>query len=163
MKEFALLINGALIYKQEQLEVINPATEQVFASAPRANEDDLNQAVVAARSAANAWALTDIETRQAMLNKIADAIHANSEALTHALTSEQGKPLEAAAMEIQYAEAFIRYFATLSLAPEVLLDDENQRIEISRKPLGVVAATIPWNYPLLNPWVSTTIRFKQLN
>ena len=59
MKEFALLVNGALIYKQEQLEVINPATEQVFASAPRANEDDLNQAVVAARSAANAWALTD--------------------------------------------------------------------------------------------------------
>ncbi|MEH6636703.1 MAG: aldehyde dehydrogenase family protein [Halioglobus sp.] len=45
----------------------------------------------------------------------------------------------------------------------VLLVDENQRIEISRKPLGVVAATIPWNYPLLNPWVSTTIRFKQLN
>ena len=66
-------------------------------------------------------------------------------------------------MEIQYAEAFICYFATPSLAPEVLLDDENQRIEISRKPLGVVAATIPWNYPLLNPWVSTTIRFKQLN
>ncbi|MEH6636701.1 MAG: aldehyde dehydrogenase family protein [Halioglobus sp.] len=149
MKEFALLINGALIYKQEQLEVINPATEQVFASAPRANEDDLNQAVVAARNAANSWALTDIETRQAMLNKIADAIHANTEALTHALTSEQGKPLEAAAMEIQYAEAFIRYFATLSLEPEVLLDDENQRIEISRKPLGVVAAIIPWNYPLL--------------
>ena len=45
----------------------------------------------------------------------------------------------------------------------VLLDDKNQRIEISRKPLGIVAATIPWNYPLLNPWVSTTIRFKQLN
>ena len=65
------------------------------------------------------------------------------------LTLEQGKPLADACGEIQITAAFFRHTAELSLEVETIEDSHRRRIEIHRKPLGVVAAIIPWNFPLM--------------
>lgn len=144
-----LLINGELVNTGYMLDVINPATEQVFAQVGRATEESLDQAVTAAKIAAKSWGTTPINARKSLLNEIADCIHNNIEPLAKVLTKEQGKPLAAATMEVQFAEMFCRYFTSLDLAPEVLFDNDEQRVEIQRKPVGVVAGIIPWNFPFL--------------
>ena len=65
------------------------------------------------------------------------------------LTSEQGKPLGDASMEVSGAGVWFKYFADLELPREVIQDDENALIEVLRRPLGVVAAITPWNFPLI--------------
>lgn len=149
MHNHGLLINGELHKTQHLLEVINPATEEVFVKVPRASKDELEQAVSAAKSASKLWGATNIETRRSLLTKVADAIHENIEPLAKALTQEQGKPLEAATMEIHFAEIFCRHVLSLDLPVEVLNEDDVQRVEIHRKSLGVVAGIIPWNFPFL--------------
>ena len=65
------------------------------------------------------------------------------------LTREQGKPLNTAMMEVFGAAMWFSYFAGLEVHPEVLQDDGEKRIQIVRKPLGVVAAITPWNFPVV--------------
>ena len=65
------------------------------------------------------------------------------------LSREQGKPLTAATGEVIGASVWFSYFAKLQLDPEILLDDDKKRIQVVRKPLGVVAAITPWNFPLI--------------
>ena len=65
------------------------------------------------------------------------------------LTQEQGKPLNNAMMEVYGAAMWFSYFAGLDIHPEVLQDDAEKRIQIVRKPLGVVAAITPWNFPVV--------------
>src|SRR5262249_29420277 len=61
---------------------------------------------------------------------------------------EQGKPLPQALWEVARSIAALRYFATLDLPPEVLKEDATQKVVRQRKPLGVVAAITPWNFPV---------------
>ena len=149
MSEYSLLIDGQLTAGASTIDVINPANETVLAQCPVANKDQLNQAVAAANKAFPAWSQTPIAERQALLVKVADAINANAERITQVLTAEQGKPLEQAAAEVGFAEIFCRHFAQQDLPSEVLLEDDAQRVEIHRKPLGVVAGIMPWNFPFL--------------
>ncbi len=144
-----LLINGELVKTKQLLDVINPATEEVFTQVPRADEDDLNYAVASALVAAKLWRSSTHSQRQTVLDNIADCIHENIDELAKILTQEQGKPLEAATMEIHYAEAFCRYFSTQQLLPEVIEEDDTKRVEVHRKPVGVVAGIVPWNFPFL--------------
>lgn len=145
--EFKLLIGGKLVDGHSTMEVINPATEEVIANCPRANEAQLNEAVASAKSAFPGWAATDISIRRAKLIEIADAIHERSDDLARLLTQEQGKPLPEAMWEIGATVDFFRYFASLDLPVKLLEDNENRRIEEHRKPLGVVGAITPWNFP----------------
>ncbi len=108
-----------------------------------------NEAVAAAKAAFPAWAATDIGARRKIIGQIADLIDANASELARMLTQEQGKPLAEAAAEVGGMAAFFRYFATLDLSMKVIEDSGERRVELHRKPLGVVGAIIPWNYPLL--------------
>src|SRR5262249_46307968 len=65
------------------------------------------------------------------------------------LTQEQGKPLSQAVWEIAQSVGTLRYFATLDLPAEVLKEDATQKVVRQHKPLGVVAAITPWNFPVL--------------
>lgn len=149
MPEYKLLINGRLIDGAGAMDVINPATEEVLASCPRASEAQLDQAVAAAKAAFPAWARTPIEERREAILRLAEAIHADAGPLARLLTQEQGKPLVEAEAEIAYSEAFIRQMATHELPVRVLEDNDNHRVEVQRRPLGVVGAIIPWNFPVL--------------
>mgnify|MGYP001455805864 CR=1 FL=1 len=149
MSEFKLLIDGKLVDGDAQMDVINPATEEPVASCARASKAQLDQAVAAAKAAFPAWSKTTIDERRAVLVKIADAIQANLNDFARLLTQEQGKPLADATGEVFGASAFFRYFASLDLPAKVVQDDASGRIEVRRKPLGVVGAIVPWNFPMI--------------
>ncbi|MFU8814613.1 MAG: aldehyde dehydrogenase family protein [Pseudomonadales bacterium] len=149
MSEYRLLINGELVAGDQVMDVVNPATETVIASCPRASEAQLDAAVAAAKAAFPAWSQTPIDERKRVVNAIADAIEANGAELAQLLTQEQGKPLADATGEVYGMAAFCRYFTSLDLPVRVLEDSTAKRVEAHRKPLGVVAAIVPWNFPLI--------------
>lgn len=149
MSEYKLLINGELVAGDQTMPVVNPATEEVLADCPRASEAQLNQAVAAAKAAFPAWSATSIDDRKAVVNKIADVIEANGQELAQLLVQEQGKPLQDAIGEVFGMAAFCRYFTSLDMPVKVLEDSDGRRVEAHRKPLGVVGAIVPWNFPLI--------------
>ena len=149
MADYRLLIDGALVAGDSEMDVINPATETVLAKAPRASERQLDEAVAAARKAFPGWARTPVAERRAMLVRIAEAIEARTDELGRLLTQEQGKPLAEATAEIAYTAAFFRYFSTLPLEDKLIEDSDTRRVIQQRRPLGVVGAIIPWNFPVL--------------
>src|SRR5262249_52390872 len=85
----------------------------------------------------------------ALLVKLAEALEAKQDEFARLLTEEQGKPLPQAQWEIAQSIAAIRYFATLDLPTEVVKEDATQKVFRQHKPLGVVAAITPWNFPVL--------------
>jgi len=119
------------------------------AQGPRASKGQLDEAVAAAKAAFPAWSRTTMDERRAVLVAIADAIQANVGDLARLLTQEQGKPLADATGEVFGASAFFRYFASLDLPAKVVTDDATSRIEVRRKPLGVVGCIVPWNFPII--------------
>ncbi|MBL8771272.1 MAG: aldehyde dehydrogenase family protein [Phenylobacterium sp.] len=149
MSDYKLLIGGKLVDGDATMNVLNPATEEPVATCPRASKAQLDQAVAAAKAAFPAWSKTSIDERRAVLVKIADAIQGNIAELARLLTQEQGKPLQDAMGEVFGASAFFRYFASLNLDAKVVQDDASGRVEIRRKPLGVVGCIVPWNFPMI--------------
>ena len=147
--DFKLLINGRLVNGASTLGVINPATGRIFATAPRANRGELDQAVATAKAAFPAWSAQPLRQRATLLVKLAEALEADQDDFARLLTREQGKPLLQAQFEITYSIATLRYFATLDLPLELLDEDATQKVVRQRKPLGVVAAITPWNLPML--------------
>jgi acyl-CoA reductase-like NAD-dependent aldehyde dehydrogenase len=149
MERFNLLIDGKMVAGDQTMKVINPATEEAIADCPRASVAQLNQAVAAAKAAFPAWAATPIGERRKAIAQIADVIEQNSGELARLLTQEQGKPIADATVEVMGMAGFFRYFATLDLPVRVIEDSAGRKVEAHRRPLGVVGAIIPWNYPLL--------------
>ena len=149
MSDPKLLINGALRDGVRTMDVINPATGDAFAACPLADEALLDEAVAAARAAFPAWSARPIEERAALLTALADALQGRAGEFSQLLTREQGKPLDQAGMEVMGAAFTLRAFAAMRLEPVLLKDDEKGKIVELRKPLGVVGAITPWNFPLM--------------
>ena len=149
MNEFSLLIRGKLMRGAATLEVINPVTEEILATAPRADHVQLDKAVAAAKAAFPAWAATPLRERAALLVKLADALQTRHGEFARLLTEEQGKPLPNAMGEGARAVGMIRYFASLDLPLKLLKEDATQKVVQQRTPLGVVAAITPWNFPMI--------------
>ncbi|GLZ35214.1 aldehyde dehydrogenase [Lentzea sp. NBRC 105346] len=124
------------------LAVENPATGQVFDHVPDQGPPDVDAAVRVATAAWTSWRSTD---RTPFLQACAAAI---TTGLARMLTLEQGKPLREAEAELTRAKARFQYFADLVVEPLVLTDNEHERIEVRRRPLGPVAAITPWNFPV---------------
>jgi len=147
--DYKLLIDGQLVGGPSRLDVVNPATDAVFAACARADEAQLNAAVAAAKRAFPGWANRSWAERAVYLNALADGIEARLEEFARLLTSEQGKPLAQARGEIGGAAAAFRYFAAQELTDETLVDEDGSLIVESYAPLGVVAAITPWNFPMI--------------
>jgi acyl-CoA reductase-like NAD-dependent aldehyde dehydrogenase len=115
----------------------------------RASRAQLDDAVAAAKAAFPAWRKTTMEERRAVLNRIADVIDANADELARLLTLEQGKPLAHSKIEAARTAGAYRQVAALQLDSSLLEDGKSRRVEMQRRPLGVVAAIVPWNFPLV--------------
>jgi len=142
------LINGKLIRTPAQMDIINPATEMAFATVFPVSSADMNNAIETAKEAFEGWSKTSLAERQELLHQIADIIDQNKDTLARALTQEQGKVLREAIGEIELAVLYCRHVTGMHIPCEILQDDVHQRVEAHQKPLGVVAAIIPWNYPI---------------
>ncbi|MFJ3055017.1 aldehyde dehydrogenase family protein [Herbaspirillum sp. NPDC087042] len=151
------IIGGQLRTAERLLDSRNPANGEVMGRFPQSDAIEVAAAVAAARNAQPAWAALDLEQRRAALHRVADAIAANAEWLATLVTQEQGRPLggvgpdqvPGSRFELWGCEAWTRATASLTLAPEVVFEDETRRDELHRKPFGVVAAIAPWNWPLM--------------
>jgi acyl-CoA reductase-like NAD-dependent aldehyde dehydrogenase len=107
----------------------------------------LESAVAAASRAFLDWRRDDAARRE-YLRRAAARLEAEAPRLGPILTQEQGKPRNDAVMEIGIAANWLRYYADLETSSEVIQDDEYARIEVTRAPLGPVAAITPWNVPI---------------
>ncbi len=144
-----MLINGAMVDGAHTLDVINPATGQTFATISRADANQMEEAIAAAKAAAPAWAALSWAERGEYMSKLADAIEAEKDDFTRLMVQEQGKPMKQAAGEIMGGIFQLRHYAAQRMEPVILKEADNVRIVEHRTPLGVVAAITPWNYPFL--------------
>src|SRR5437016_12898931 len=129
-----------------------PVNGQTFCEVARGTAEDVERALDAAHAAAPGWARTPAAERAGVLNKIADRMEANLEALAVAESWENGKPVrEALAADIPLAVDHFRYFAGPVRPQEGTLSeiDEDTVAYHFHEPLGVVAQIIPWNFPIL--------------
>jgi acyl-CoA reductase-like NAD-dependent aldehyde dehydrogenase len=148
MTPFTMTIDGKAVAGQASFDVINPATGRPFAKAPECTRDELDAAMHSAAAAFRPWSRDEARRRQALLD-CAAAIQKSAAELAPILTQEQGKPLAKAGEEIMGAAIWFQYTSTLQIPVEVLQDSPTSRIEVRRRPYGVVGAITPWNFPLV--------------
>ncbi|WP_029040533.1 aldehyde dehydrogenase family protein [Cucumibacter marinus] len=151
MADYALTINGQPLATEKTFAVKNPATGEIVGNAPAATMADLDKAVAAAKTAFETWSVTSDEERSKACMAVADVLEQNAEELAQILTAEQGKTLNGAGsrFEVGGAVAWTRYNASISLGVEVIQDDNEAKVEVYHKPLGVVGSIPPWNWPLM--------------
>ncbi|WP_203715331.1 aldehyde dehydrogenase family protein [Asanoa siamensis] len=143
-----MTIGGAAVSGRSSFEVVNPTDEALIAYAPECTREQLDHAVLAARTAARTWAAVPFAQRRRLLHEMADVIDAHVDELGRLVTAEQGKPSAVAAAEVAGLAYWLRETAALTL-PETVNEDSGERLSVTRRvPLGVVAAITPWNYPM---------------
>jgi acyl-CoA reductase-like NAD-dependent aldehyde dehydrogenase len=142
-----MTIGGEAVPTAATFDVVNPATGRALAAAPDCTEEQLDAAMESAAKAYRDWR-SDEGVRRDALRTVADVLESSVDDLAPLLTAEQGKPLRDAKREVRGAALWCRYFAGLEVPREVIQDDERALVEVLRKPLGVVAAITPWNFPV---------------
>lgn len=142
-------IDGESVASAASLPVIDPASAAAFARVPDCTREQLDAAVAAAQRAFVTWSDEAQDERRRLVNTFIERVVADADTLAPLITQEQGKPLAKARSEINSAVFFSRGYAAVDLAPEILRDTPQQRVELRRRPLGVVGAITAWNYPVL--------------
>lgn len=151
MHDFNLTIDGRAYRTAARFDVINPATGKPAGTAPNATAADLDAAVAAAKAAFATWSQTSDADRQAACGAVAAVLGDHAEELAALITAEQGKPLNGlgSRWEMGGAQAWAGFTAGLSIPVKVIQDDNAGRVELHRKPLGVVGSITPWNFPVM--------------
>lgn len=133
------------------IENVNPATGQVYSQTPASAKEDVAQAVAAAKAAFPEWSVSSPEYRFKLLNRIAELIENNLEALALAETNDNGKPLWLSKkVDIPRAAENFRFFATglMHFSSESHGMQDKAINYTLRSPIGVVGCISPWNLPL---------------
>ncbi|KAI0972119.1 aldehyde dehydrogenase [Xylaria arbuscula] len=146
-------INGQWVEAKsgKRFDIIDPGHNEVFATAPDMAAEDVDAAVQAAQEAFKVYRTYTPRARANLLAKFDDLIREYQDTLAHILVYETGKPLAEAYGEIQYATTFTRWFAAEAeriqgtTFPAAI---PGRRIVTIKQPLGVVAALVPWNFPI---------------
>jgi acyl-CoA reductase-like NAD-dependent aldehyde dehydrogenase len=148
---YKLVICGETAGTKDHFEVHNPATGEIVGLAPKATAADLDRAIDCATEAFKQWSKTPDDVRKNICHAAGKKIEEHAEELARLLTMEQGKPLNGlgSRFEISGAQAWTHYTADLTLPVKVLQDDNEGRVELHRKPIGVVGSITPWNWPVL--------------
>jgi phenylacetaldehyde dehydrogenase len=129
----------------------DPATGEVVGRVAEPGVVELDAAIEAASASQPAWAALGHAERRTLLNRAADAVEANAEALAELLSREQGKPLNGpnARFEVGACAAWLRATASLELEPETIVEEDGTYAQLFYRPLGVVGAIGPWNWPMM--------------
>ncbi|MFB7608802.1 aldehyde dehydrogenase family protein [Streptomyces gardneri] len=130
-----------------RFSVVDPATGETFDEAPDQQPGELDDVVARARRAWHGWR-ADPAARTAALRGAADAVETAGDDLARLLTREQGKPLAESYAEVARTAARLRYYADLAPRTRRIDDGRPVHSEVRWRPLGPVAAIVPWNFPL---------------
>ncbi|WP_316157162.1 NADP-dependent succinate-semialdehyde dehydrogenase [Cupriavidus sp. BIC8F] len=143
-------IDGRWVDGERRIDVTNPATGERVGQVPQLGADETRQAIEAANRALPAWRARTAKERSALLRKWFELIMASQEDLARIMTAEQGKPIAEARGEIAYAASFVEWFAEEGkrvYGDTIPAPVSNQRIVVTKEPVGVCAAITPWNFP----------------
>lgn len=152
MHTISMYINGAFEEgtSAQWGEVLNPATEATIAREPQASVADVDRAVAAARAAQPAWERLPAIERAGYLRKIAAGVRARADELTDTIVAEGGKTRDLARIEVMFTADYLDYQAEWArrYEGEILQSDRpRENIFMFRRPMGVVAGILPWNFP----------------
>jgi succinate-semialdehyde dehydrogenase/glutarate-semialdehyde dehydrogenase len=148
-----MLIGGQSVgsVSERTYEIRNPATGEVVDSVPRGTAADVHQAVDAAQQAFGVWSQTSAEDRGALIANACERIKEHASEIAQLLTSEQGKTLFEANLEIHHLVHGLEFYAGLASKVRgsyVPLPQKGAYGLVIRQPIGVCAAIVPWNFPL---------------
>lgn len=146
---YLMTINGQLVGSERCAGVINPATEEVIAEVPDASQEQLNQAVAAARRAFTGWAATPLVERQMLVRRVGERIKEHLEDFAVLLTREQGKTLDYARYEMAGSSIWFDEFSKMEPGDTIIEDTPEHLVSVRHVPIGVVGAIVPWNFPVL--------------
>lgn len=148
-----MLVNGERIKGTGgTVEVVNPATEEVIDAVPSASTEQVENAVAAAQASFKSWKKTPAPERGEMMKGLGAWINEHTDDLATTLTREGGKPLVENKDEMGWSAACLDFYAELGRLERgriVPSGEAGQLNLVFKEPYGVVAAIVPWNYPLL--------------
>ncbi|WP_338751837.1 aldehyde dehydrogenase family protein [Bacillus sp. FJAT-52991] len=154
--ELKMYINGEwrLSSNADINQVINPATQDVIATAPRATKEETEEAIRVAKETfdSGVWSETTAQERASFLYKIADKIDEKFEELVELEVMNNGKIKAEAEFDIADAAECFRYYAGLIKAPSgetYSVPEPTMQAMVIREPVGVAGLIVPWNFPLL--------------
>lgn len=146
-----LFVGGEFLRTRcDRLPVVNPATEEVLDTVPRAGAEEVDLAVRNAQAAFRSWSATPAARRGDLMLRAAHHVLDHLEELSRTLTLEQGKPLRESRLEIRRFVETLVHYAGLGrnlrggYVPNL---DEGAYGLVLKRPMGVVAAIVPWNFP----------------
>jgi acyl-CoA reductase-like NAD-dependent aldehyde dehydrogenase len=135
------------------MDVVNPATEETIATVASADKDDVDRAVAAARAAlAGPWGKMSARERGRLVSRLGARLMEKADEVSRLETIHNGKPIsESRNIEIPAAAECFEYFAGWAdkVMGETIPVKGNYLTYTLREPIGVVAAIVPWNFPLL--------------
>jgi len=147
--EYTHTIDGHAETSAKHFDVINPATGVVFASAPDASPEQLDNAVSAAQRVYHSWQRISFAERRTLIEKFSEALESHADQIAEILTREQGKPLSDAKGEVLYSASVIKALCQFEPQPEIIRANDHERVELHYRPFGVVGDITPWNFPIL--------------
>ena len=154
-QDYKMYINGEWINSSsgKKIETLNPETNEVWATVPEANDEDVDFAVQSAQKAFDtSWSKLHPRDRAKYLRLIANELRNNAEHLGKIETIDTGKLFRETKTQANYIAEYYDYFAGLADKVEgtvVPIDKEDMQVTTTRVPIGVVAAIIPWNSQML--------------
>ncbi|MCR9062597.1 MAG: NAD-dependent succinate-semialdehyde dehydrogenase [Cytophagales bacterium] len=131
------------------IETINPATNQVIASYQQLTDKEAAENLIRAEKAFLKWKWTSISERRILMNKAADVLQENKEKYAKVITIEMGKTLKSSIAEVEKCALVCRYYAdnTEKFLEDEFIETDASKSYVTYRPLGVVLAVMPWNFP----------------
>ena len=153
-EKFGQFIDGNWQHSSDKgtYEVINPATEELIGHASKATPQDVERALQSAKKGLEVWKKTAPWQRSYVIRRIADKMREKQDVLAKWMTLEVGKPLAEAKGEINGAADIFEWNAEETkriFGQTVESRFEDTRVQVIYQPIGVVAALVPWNFPII--------------
>jgi len=150
---YGLRIGGDEVLTADRFEAVDPSTGVAWAEVPQATSEHVDRAVQAARRSFASWRRTSPVERQEALWRMADAIEAQPDRWARLLATENGRPIrEATIVDVPTCAAILRFFSGIARdhrGEQIPVEDPASLVYTTREPLGVIAALIPWNSPII--------------
>jgi succinate-semialdehyde dehydrogenase / glutarate-semialdehyde dehydrogenase len=151
--DLQLYIGGAWRKAANAQPVLNPADESVVGAVPIASRADLDAALEAAAAGFDIWRKTSPARRAAVMLKAAALMRERIEEIAHAITTEHGKPIAQARLEVIRGCEFFEWDAAEGQRTygRLIPSEPGIKYIVMHQPIGMVAAFSPWNFPMSQP------------
>ena len=142
-------INGNFVdpIGQEKIDLINPATEEKVGHVVTGVEQDVDNAVSAAKAAFNEVSLLTLEHKKVILQDVIDGMQARKEEFAQVISEEMGAPIKVA-RSAQFGSGLVHFINTLKVIDDFSFSEVHDNITINKLPIGPVGMITPWNWPL---------------